>query len=893
MPPNDAVLIRRSPDTSPSTDEALPADADSHLQRHGLPAPSMGLAIGRLAAINSTDSPGMGSSAVRGPPVASMPAHSGAPPSLDITEPVSTDASASVPRSDVRAADPARIPAPASPAGDARPGAALGRRLTDASASARLAPSSIDGACGDLIPGRKASMSRAMRSYSPPPARSESKRARRTDTQTLTGSGGAAQVRSETGDTRLPHPATHGPAPSGAAYTPPARVTDALLSVLRTGAGYGRFPERQVAHGFAPPQPRWGTENAFLRLCASNGILVTTDTVERTTRAAGIGDAAATAIALGVSALELTACILWTKQQLANDSRLWGHPFTLLSAQAMYLLAGVVAHCCAQSDELCSSLFPNEERLHDAASCARVYVNIRQGPYFDPPRDANGDWRTFQALCEALELSEDRTPSGLPDIAGYYRLSMCTHALRQEEKSAIRFAAWLYKQTPACIAAHGLLLPYEDQHVLVRLARTAAAHGRRGPDSLYGILVRTVFEALIHAVLPSSDYPGPLPDDFPVGRDYRETKWIQHPPEAADREALPLSFAEAFAVMEWFGTTDQRFGPAPRMVQGVMHLAPVEAVVLTLQDIRRVLAAMDCPHARKLAQSMTPACYFGRDERLRGIVLDLASFHTGAAHTAALHDRPTTLQTTIRRFLLAQFVRNCFPSPATPRLLSDAECSTIETEGGMTPCTIAASLRRARDRRAQAPSAAPRGEGAAAPRRVAGDDSCDIDMDPGLDPDHGAGAAASDAAFPGQRKRRASPPAYTTGAEAADDAYAAGAAALDQELAPPEGDGAAPADDDSIVSDPGPVEAFVRSVYQDLHLAVRDLQSRARAQPSFVTADGGANIDALNHLRDTLGSVTQALTEVATWMWATEAPTEQCPSGRDASALADIDRPAP
>ena len=108
MPPNDAVLIRRSPDTSPSTDEALPADADSHLQRHGLPAPSMGLAIGRLAAINSTDSPGMGSSAVRGPPVASMPAHSGAPPSLDITEPVSTDASASVPRSDVRAADPGR-----------------------------------------------------------------------------------------------------------------------------------------------------------------------------------------------------------------------------------------------------------------------------------------------------------------------------------------------------------------------------------------------------------------------------------------------------------------------------------------------------------------------------------------------------------------------------------------------------------------------------------------------------------------------------------------------------------------------------------------------------------------------------------------------------------------
>ena len=381
MPPNDAVLVRRSPDTSPSTDEALPADADSHLQRHGLPAPSMGLATGRLVAINSADSPGMGSSAVRGPPVASMPAHSGAQPSLDITEPATTDASASVPRSDVRAADPARIPASASPAGDARPGAALGRRLTDASASARLAPSSIDGAFGDLIPGGKASTSRAMRSYSPPPARSESKRARRTDTQTLTGSGGAAQERSETGDTRLPHPATHGPAPSGAAYTPPARVTDALLSVLRTGAGYGRFPERQVAHGFAPPQPRWGTENAFLRLCASNGILVTTDTVERTTRAAGIGDAAATAIALGVSALELTACILWTKQQLANDSRLWGHPFTLLSAQSMYLLAGVIAHCCAQSDELCSSLFPNEEcKTHYADPRPEEWVWVERRP---------------------------------------------------------------------------------------------------------------------------------------------------------------------------------------------------------------------------------------------------------------------------------------------------------------------------------------------------------------------------------------------------------------------------------------------------------------------------------------------------------------------------------
>ena len=319
MPPPDAVLVRRSSDTSPSTDEALLADADNHLQRHGLPAPSLGPATGRLAAINSTDSPGMGISAVRGPPAATMLARRGAQSPSDPTEHAMTDASAPAFRQDVRAVDLACTPALVSPTSIARPGVAHDRRLTNASASARLAPGSIDGAFGDLVPGGTVSLLKATRAVSPHPTMPVHKRARRGDeAPTLTGSGGAAQERPETGDTHSPHPATLGPAPSGAAYTPPARATDALLSVLRTGAGYGRFPERQVAHGFAPPHPRWGTENAFLRLCASNGILVTTDTVERTTRAAGIGDAAATAIALGVSALELTACILWTKQQIAS-----------------------------------------------------------------------------------------------------------------------------------------------------------------------------------------------------------------------------------------------------------------------------------------------------------------------------------------------------------------------------------------------------------------------------------------------------------------------------------------------------------------------------------------------------------------------------------------------
>ena len=324
---------------------------------------------------------------------------------------------------DVSAANLACTPALVASARDARPRVAHDRRLTNASASARLAPGSIDGALGDLVPGGTVSLPRATRAVSPHPTMPELKRARRGDeAQTLTGSGGVAQERPETGDTRSPHPATLGPAPSGTAYTPPSRAADARLSVLRTGAVYGRFPERQVAHGFAPPQPRWGTENAFLRRCANSEIRVTTDMVEHTTRAAGIGDAAATAIALGVSALELTACILWTKQQLATNSRLWGHPFTLLSAQSTYLLAGVIAHCCAQSDELCSSLFPNEERLHDAASCARVYVSNRQGPYFDSPLDSIGDRRTSKHC--ARHSSCPRTgpppaPTTSPDIIAY------------------------------------------------------------------------------------------------------------------------------------------------------------------------------------------------------------------------------------------------------------------------------------------------------------------------------------------------------------------------------------------------------------------------------------------------------------------------------------------
>ena len=134
-----------------------------------------------------------------------------------------------------------------------------------------------------------------------------------------------------------------------------------------------------------------------------------------------------------------------------------------------------------------------------------------------------------------------------------------------------------------------------------------------------------------------------------------------------------------------------------------------------------------------------------------------------------------------------------------------------------------------------------------------------------------------------------SSPSYTSEDEAADGAAAVATVASDHESDPSEG-AASLADDGSLFSDPGPVEDFVRSTFLDLHLAVRHLQeSNARAQPAFVTADGGVNVDALNDLRDTLGTVTQALTEVATWMWAREAPTEQCPSGRDVPALANPD----
>ena len=121
------------------------------------------------------------------------------------------------------------------------------------------------------------------------------------------------------------------------------------------------------------------------------------------------------------------------------------------------------------------------------------------------------------------------------------------------------------------MAAHAALLHNDDWHTLTRLARPGCVDGRRGQDSLYGILVRAVYHALVHFLLNAPHAPTHTPDSFPTGKGFKSIAWV------TDSLRTPydsLCLGEALAVAGRWGDDAHVGGAFPILAGDVLRLAP-------------------------------------------------------------------------------------------------------------------------------------------------------------------------------------------------------------------------------------------------------------------------------------------------------------------------------
>jgi hypothetical protein len=307
--------------------------------------------------------------------------------------------------------------------------------------------------------------------------------------------------------------------------------------------------------------------------------------VELTLRINGISDAASTAEAIGVPAVELAAALQWTRIHRMQQLVFAGAPFTDLTPKAAHVWAATMAHCIASSMPPQSDLIPPHNRLLDFVPAYKFQLEAQTGTYMRRHVAANS---TFQMLCAKLGATGWRTAGLNFEIPSDYGLESVRRSA--EQQAAIDWATWLDQEPPVCMAGHILSLHAEDLQVLIALARTAWAGGRRGTNSLYGIVVRAVYHAFTLFVLQGPPLPSDMPAHFPVGLCHSRIEWIPAPifPLPDRGQGGPdLSLGEALAIVRSFGKRSASSPPHPRFVGGRLLLAPADTIVTPPEQMSR------------------------------------------------------------------------------------------------------------------------------------------------------------------------------------------------------------------------------------------------------------------------------------------------------------------
>jgi len=238
---------------------------------------------------------------------------------------------------------------------------------------------------------------------------------------------------------------------------------------------------------------------SFQELCLALRRPTVLSNVELTLRINGISDAASTAEAIGVPAVELAAALQWTRIHRMQKRVFAGEPFTELTPKAAHVWAATMAHCIASSKQPQSDLIPPHTRLLDFVPEYKFGLDTQAGTYMRRHTAANS---TFQMLCAQLGNTGWRTGAFNFEIPPDYGLGPDRRSV--EQQAAVDWATWLDQEPPVCMAGHIMALHAEDLQVLIALARTAWADGRRGANSLYGIVVRAVYHAFTLFVLNGS-----------------------------------------------------------------------------------------------------------------------------------------------------------------------------------------------------------------------------------------------------------------------------------------------------------------------------------------------------------------------------------------------------
>ena len=597
-----------------------------------------------------------------------------------------------------------------------------------------------------------------------------------------------------------------------------SEIASLLTQFMGTARPLAESPRRDV---YGP---------SFQDLCASMRIPNTIANAEFILRINGITDAAATAEAVGVPVAEIAAALQWTRYHCAQKCVLSGEPFCSLPPRDAHVWSAILAHSLASSADRQADTLPAHNRMLEFVPTFKFQLRPRLGTYLCRPSGDRGGGATFTTLC--AQLGATGTIIGARGFAIPVDFGLGSTPLTREQQAAADWAAWLDRQPPVCMAGHIALLHVDDLRVLILLARRAFAIGRRGPDSLYGILVRAFYHALTLLVLNAPRCHGATPRHFPTGLCYSRIEWISETDfNCGQHVGGPvLSLGEALNIMYSFGKHTADSPPHPRLVGGTLILAPANFAVRAHDALMR-----DPAFALLSKDTWRPERFYGRCPHYWPMVRNAAQLWIQLTYAA--HPGPPT------GYIHAMFIAHLMamvageldcPPPTTPPL-SEAERAFVRADCQEGHVTMRRALARALERTCHPPGhSLP--DGALAAHVT---DPTNLPAGPGAAPRSTVGAARPDSAD-GSR-----PPDRTVARSQTAD----GAPSLQ-------------------FTDDAHRDAYVRATFRSLAASVDTLRDNVAQMPEPHSATSGTEggPPLLRHLRTQMELVTHALTDIAMWM---------------------------
>ena len=555
--------------------------------------------------------------------------------------------------------------------------------------------------------------------------------------------------------------------------------------------------------------------------------------MELTLRINGISDAASTAEAIGVPAVELAAALQWTRIHRVQKRVFADAPFTDLTPKAAHVWAATMAHCIASSIHPQTDLIPPHNRLLDFVPAYKFELDNQAGTYMRRHVAANS---TFQMLCAQLGTTGRRTGELNFEIPPDYGLGPGRRPV--EQHAAIDWATWLDQEPPVVMAGHILSLHAEDLQVLIALARTAWADGRRGTNSLYGIVVRAVYHAFTLFVLNGPPLPSDMPAHFPVGLCHSRAEWILAPIfPLLDRgqDGPDLSLGEALAIVRNFGKHSPSSPPHPRFVGGRLVLTPADLIITPPEQMSREEGA--CLLAE---ETWLPERFYQRRACYWALVYTAAEIWIEAGYMTTIQPSTGGPLSMLGTHLLAMIAgRRDLPAMVTlPQ--SDAERALARSDHQQGATTIKLALARAR---AQNPP------------------------DPRIGPSTVALEAPAPEARSDTRTGRAAP--SPVAARQTSGARPRPAGRSDTAASPPDLDPPLQFADDYQRA------AYVRATFAAITSSVGALRDSIAQmpEPHIATGVGAGHSPLVQRLRAQMGLVADALSEITLWIEVSENQT--------------------